>query len=90
MNEPLKRWLNRLDACDFFVAEQVFTLMEPVTITAKTWHSGKAGLKSGSWRPLARRDNRAALDSSLLMQAGATQRARQLTAAPVDRLLTSG
>jgi hypothetical protein len=82
--------LNRLDPRDLFVAEQVFTLMEPVTITAKTWHFGKVGLISGSRPPLARRDNRAALDSGLLVQAGATQRAWQLTGAPVDRLLTSG
>jgi hypothetical protein len=62
MNEPLKRILNRFAPCDFFVAEQAFTLMKPVTMTAKTWHFGKPAL-----RP---------------------QQARQLTAAPVDRLLT--
>jgi hypothetical protein len=38
VNEPLKRALNRFGPCDFFVAEQVFTLTEPVTITAKSWH----------------------------------------------------
>jgi hypothetical protein len=44
MNEPLKRTLNRFRPCDFFVAEQAFTLMNPVTMTAKTWHFGKLGL----------------------------------------------
>jgi hypothetical protein len=65
MNEPLKRILNRFGPCDFFVAEQAFTLIKPVTMTAKTWHFVKPGLKPGSAPP-----------------------ARQLTAAPVDRLLT--
>jgi hypothetical protein len=40
--------MNRFAPCDFFVAEQVFTLTEPVTMTAKTWHFGKPGLSSGS------------------------------------------
>jgi hypothetical protein len=65
MNEPLKRILNRFAPCDFFVAEQAFTLMKPVTITAKTWHFGKPALRPRSAR-----------------------QAQQLTAAPVDRLLT--
>jgi hypothetical protein len=46
MNEPLKRTLNRFRPCDFFVAEQAFTLMKPVTMTAKTWHFGKPALSA--------------------------------------------
>jgi hypothetical protein len=66
MNEALKRGVFRSGPCDFFVAEQVFTLMNPVTMAAKRWHFGKPGVSRGSARP-----------------------ARQLTAAPSDRLFTA-
>jgi hypothetical protein len=65
MNEPLKQPGKREGPCDFFVAEQVFTLTLPVTMTAKIWRSEKRAFTGGS-----------------------TEQARQLTAAPIDRLLT--